>query len=195
MNLNLTVDIDQIVDVKDLELKFVVKLTLKIEWFDVQLKWINLNDESSTNFLSKREIDKIWTPKVQFGNSENIKPIAVDNSAVFYIERRKPGESRIYLGEKRRAIYFEGKENPLIYKRTYQEEFFCNFDYSWFPFDTQKCYITFKTFNSMERFVNIIPKKVIYSGQKSLMVFNVVDYYFDAVEDESDLVTLNIEYD
>ena len=117
----------------------------------------------------------------------------MDNSAVFYIERKKAGESKIYPGEKRRAIYYEGAENPLIYKRTYQEEFFCNFDYSWFPFDTQKCYITFKTFNTMFESVNLIPKKVNYTGQKSLMVFSVVDYQFENVEEETDIVTLHIK--
>ena len=95
---------------------------------------------------------------------------------MFYIERKKAGESKIYPGEKRRAIYYEGAENPLIYKRTYQEEFFCNFDYSWFPFDTQKCFISLKTFNSMYQSVNLIPKQVNYTGDKSLMVFNVVDF-------------------
>ena len=64
MNLNLSVNIEQIVNVKDLELKFVAKLTLKIKWFDVQLSWINLKDESTRNFLSEEEMSKIWKPKI-----------------------------------------------------------------------------------------------------------------------------------
>ena len=38
LNLDLSVDIDQVISVKDLDLKFLVKLTIQLEWFDVQLK-------------------------------------------------------------------------------------------------------------------------------------------------------------
>ena len=178
ISLNLSVDIDQLVNVKDLDLKFEVKFTLKIKWFDVQLTWMNLMNESTRNFLSKKEIEKIWKPKVQFGNSENINPIAIDNSATIYVEKNKPGKSRILPSEKHRALYYEGAENPLVYSRVYQEKFFCNFDYRWFPFDTQICDINFTTFNSMHDSVNLIPQTVNYTGEKTLMIFTVVDYLF-----------------
>ena len=129
LNLKLSIDIEQIVNVKDLDLKFVAKLKLKIKWFDVQLSWINLKEESTKNFLSAKEIDLIWHPQVQFGNSENINPIPIDNSEVIYIEKAKTGESHIFPEEKRRVMYYDGANNPLVYNRIYQEEFFCNFEY------------------------------------------------------------------
>ena len=192
LNLKLSIDIEQIVNVKDLDLKFVAKLKLKIKWFDVQLSWINLKEESTKNFLSAKEIDLIWHPQVQFGNSENINPIPIDNSAVIYIEKAKTGESRIYPEEKRRAIYYDGADNPLVYNRIYQEEFFCNYEYSWFPFDTQNCYISITTFNSVQEFVNLIPQEVNYTGDRNLMVFDVVDYYFEKNNTATDKVILRI---
>ena len=193
INLNVSINIEQIVNVKDLDLKFVAKLTLKIKWFDVQLSWINLKNESTRNFLSEKEIGMIWQPKIQFGNSENISPIAIDNSAVIYVEKTNAGKSKIYPAEKRRAMYYDGSENPLVYSRIYQEEFFCNFEYSWFPFDTQNCYLSLTTFNSMQESVNLIPQEVNYTGDKDLMVFSVLDYYFENNNTATDRVILRIK--
>ena len=112
---------------------------------------------------------------------------------MIYIEKTKKGESIIYPEEKRRAMYYSGAENPLVYSRIYQEEFFCNFDYSWFPFDTQHCYISFNTFNSMYGSVNLIPQGVNYTGDKDLMVFSLRDYFFENNNTATDNVVLQIK--
>jgi hypothetical protein len=36
---------------------------------------------------------------------------------------------------------FQGNENPLIYKRTFELDLHCSFDLHWYPFDTQTCLI------------------------------------------------------
>jgi hypothetical protein len=37
---------------------------------------------------------------------------------------------------------FEGTENPLLYARSYDLEFNCEFELLHYPFDRQTCYIT-----------------------------------------------------
>ena len=38
-------------------------------------------------------------------------------------------------------MIFSGRENPLLYNRTYTKSFRCNFKLSLYPFDTQVCKI------------------------------------------------------
>ena len=193
LNLSIYVNVTQIVDIKDLDLRFIAKLTIEIEWFDVQVHWINLKERARRNFLNEDEKLKIWIPKINFGNSENIDPFLADKSAVVYVKRISNGSSSIYTGEKKRAFYYDGKDNPLTYKRSFQNSFFCDFNYKWFPFDTQHCYISFETFNSLVHSVNLVPKAANYTGNPSLLVFNVEDVAFENIGQPSDIIKLNIK--
>ena len=193
LNLSIYVNVTQIVDIKDLDLSFIAKLTIEIEWFDVQVHWINLKERARRNFLNEEEKQKIWIPKINFGNSENIDPFLADKSAVVYVKRISKGSNSIYHGEKERAIYYNGKDNPLIYKRSFQDSFFCNFNYKWFPFDTQHCHISFETFNSLVHSVNLVPIAANYTGKTSLLVFNVENVGFENIGKASDDIKLKIE--
>ena len=195
LKLVLSVNVIQIVDIKDLDLRFVAKLNIAIEWFDGQVKWINIKERARRNFLNSNEKGKIWLPKMNFGNSENIEPFVADKSAVIYVKKRTNGTSRLYPGEIKRAMYYEGDENPLTYQRSFQEAFFCNYDYRWFPFDTQHCQFIFETFNSLVHSVNLVPNYANYTGQKSLLVFNVESVSFENISQETDVVILNIKYE
>ena len=73
--LNISVDVQQIVDINDLNLNFVVKFRLKLTWFDVQLMWVNLKKSRFQNFLNEEEKKMIWMPKIRMESSKNIKPI------------------------------------------------------------------------------------------------------------------------
>ena len=73
--LNISVDVQQIVDINDLNLNFVVKFRLKLTWFDVQLMWVNLKKRKFQNFLNEEEKKMIWMPKIRMESSKNIKPI------------------------------------------------------------------------------------------------------------------------
>ena len=73
--LNISVDVQQIVDINDLNLNFVVKFRLKLTWFDVQLMWVNLKKRKFQNFLNEEEKKMIWIPKIRMESSKNIKPI------------------------------------------------------------------------------------------------------------------------
>ena len=68
-------DVQQIVDINDLNLNFVVKFRLKLTWFDVQLMWVNLKKSRFQNFLNEEEKKMIWMPKIRMESSKNIKPI------------------------------------------------------------------------------------------------------------------------
>ena len=186
LNLNLTVQVEQITDVKDLSLLYIAKVKITLQWFDVQAKYINLNEMATRNFLDDNETNLLWMPKILLSNSQKVTPTVPDISTVIYVEKRTEGVSQIYAGQYRRALYYNGAENPLTLSRTDQEGFFCSFDYHWFPFDTQECQMKFKTFDSMKEFVNIVPENITYSGDKELLIFDVISCTFLNISQETD---------
>ena len=140
LRIEVSVDVQQIVNINDLHLNFVAKFRLKLRWFDVQLRWVNLKNSRFRNFLNNEEKMMIWMPKLRMEESDYIKPIKVDESATVYVEKASEGQSQIYPTNIDRSIYYSGVSNPLNYERDYQEQFFCSFDYHWYPFDVQVSY-------------------------------------------------------
>ena len=140
LKINVSVDVQQIVNINDLHLNFVAKFRLRLKWFDVQLMWLNLKNSSFRNFLNDEEKKKIWMPKLRMEESDYIKPIKVDESATVYVEKVSEGSSRIYPTRVDRSLYYSGDRNPLNYERDYQEQFFCTFYYHWYPFEVQVRY-------------------------------------------------------
>ena len=55
--------------------------------FDVQLRWVNLAENKTRNFLNEKEKEMIWTPNLRMEESEFIKPIKIDESAIIYVEK------------------------------------------------------------------------------------------------------------
>ena len=65
-------------EIHELEMKYMVKLKVEMQWYDSRIVFRNLKSNQETkrgctkndNQLSKTEIDKIWTPKLLFDNSQ-----------------------------------------------------------------------------------------------------------------------------
>ena len=64
-------------EIQELEMKYMVKLKVVMQWYDSRILFRNLKLSQEAkigctkndNQLSKIEIDKIWTPKLLFDNS------------------------------------------------------------------------------------------------------------------------------
>jgi hypothetical protein len=121
-----------------------LKFNLLLEWFDHQATWTHLQPDSHLNVLSPEELDRLWLPKVLFRNSDNISPIHHDGSSVVSVRKEGPGVSL------QGALYYNASENPLVYQRKYQQRFYCNFDFHWYPFDTQECGIELVNFDALK---------------------------------------------
>ena len=100
------------------ELQFV----LHLEWFDHQVKWVNLKGDTAKNVLLDSETSQLWMPEVMFQNSDNILPIPFDKASVVAVQKLTCGNSSIYPKELNRALYFHGKQNSIIYSRRFQNK-------------------------------------------------------------------------
>ena len=68
---------------------------------------------------------------------------------------------------------YKGKENPISLSRFYSTEFFCKFDMSWYPFDTQRCSIDLVLDEKFKNFLEFEMESLNFLGQKDLTLYFV----------------------
>ena len=71
VDVKISVAIMDILSIQEIELVYIAKFRLLMEWYDYRLQYYNLKPERSNNLLSKNEIDNLWIPFVVFSNITN----------------------------------------------------------------------------------------------------------------------------
>ena len=66
------VNLKDITDIKELEMKYTVHMKVELRWYDSRIKFRNLKLDSRSNLLEKNETDQIWTPQLLFLGSNGI---------------------------------------------------------------------------------------------------------------------------
>ena len=90
--------------------------------------------------MPKSNFDNIWVPQLTFSNSLDLKFIGNDGISSITIEQL--GESFANsIGEVHEERLYNGNENPLIYRNTYEMKLHCSFILYNYPFDVQRCKI------------------------------------------------------
>ena len=138
MAVTVTAQIINVLEVKELEGFWQVKVTFDLSWLDTRLELQNLKENDNFNVLADEERDSIWFPEVVFQNNDNVERMVMDVKADLIV--RKEGEG--YQTSQREMIsaeVFKGSENPIFYSRTYSTKFSCDFQLQSYPFDTQEC--------------------------------------------------------
>jgi hypothetical protein len=134
---------------------------LHLTWFETRLKYLNLK-EAGTNRLETQEMESLWVPNIVFFNTEKRLETVVDEKASMSIKRKGNFTAL------KNKLSFEGSENPLTITRFYKTNYICNFDMAWYPFDTQKCSMSFVVEKGSQSFVDILVDNLEYSGPLEL---------------------------
>ena len=121
---------------------FMVKLSFTRVWYDERLKFMHLKKESGIkmNTLTEEERDAIWFPYVVYNNvrsKDEYKP-----TDKFDILGVIPNSDFNYVTKDNMHI-FKGSENALSFTRERNIIWKCDYDYAWYPFDTQTCRMEF----------------------------------------------------
>ena len=171
--INITVDIENILEIDELKEKFVVKFTFKRDWYDNRLIFFNLKEDArNLNHINPEEWDELWYPSVDINNIQNkmkfkatsiqdIKKIIPNSNFNFEV-----GEMKY---EKNYRI-FQGSENILTLSKEWSVEFICQYNTAKYPFDTQICKMEFVEGFSM---MNLNPTKLNFNQKISLSSYFV----------------------
>ena len=140
LQLNSSLIITNILYINELEGYFKATINYKKMWYDRSLTFQNLKQDQ-TNYLTLK--DGIWTPYVMVLNmeaKEDCKEADIKTLfEVLYNENSTHTESK--SSEHLNTFLYKGSESPINHESYWTCKYVCQFDYHWYPFDTQICKI------------------------------------------------------
>ena len=112
-----------------------------LEWKDYRLTYRNLKDQPYLNTLTDDDIDKVWLPLVIYDNTDQKETTRLGETwewKTWVVVRREEEKGTMSgLESVDETEIFKGSENSLVMNQTYTHAFQCNYELSYYPFDTQ----------------------------------------------------------
>ena len=136
VHVNISIAVIDILSIQEVNLVYILKFRLLMEWYDYRLTYHNLKMERSGNLLAREEIEKLWIPFVLFENTENNDATKDDDDTEVTITREGnfTASSPDILEE---INIFTGKDNRITFQQVYSKTFKCEYQLQLYPFDTQ----------------------------------------------------------
>ena len=69
LKINISVQIEDILDLNELKGLMNAKFTVKLNWLDRYTKYVNLNKNENLNILKMRQKKELWMPTLFFSNA------------------------------------------------------------------------------------------------------------------------------
>ncbi|XP_040564481.2 uncharacterized protein [Lepeophtheirus salmonis] len=168
------VDIFAFTQIETVDLKITIDFYLSLRWYDSRLDFLDLNEIASLNSLSEKEVEKLWTPKIAFTNALGPFQTEVDKLSVCTLIRED--NPRIEdNSQDREALLFDGEFNSISLVREYYQDYSCDFDLTFYPFDTQLCKMEFTVQGWTSNYVvlEINGTGVSYRGKRNLVEYSI----------------------
>lgn len=136
VDVNISMAVMDILDIREVDLVYVLKFRLLMEWYDYRLRYHNLKLERSANLLTREEIDRLWIPFMVFSNTANNEATqgAANSEVTVSREGNFTRSPRNVLEE---IDIFTGDDNKIIFDQVYSKTFKCEYQLDMYPFDTQ----------------------------------------------------------
>ena len=148
-----------------------VIFSASLTWRDPRLKFMFIKNDKEKNVID----DKIWIPGIIFGNQKEFISEFKGKLKVSK-EGKHVSNSREVLNMEE---VYEGSENAIAMKNSYQIKFICSFDnIDLYPFDQEFCSINIVNAGTANKFINLNPLKVQHFGLKSIAQYTVREISF-----------------
>ena len=154
------------------KMKMTVDFILNFSWFDSRLSFHNLKESFSLNSLSLAEMQQLWFPEITFTNTRGNQLSILDESTETYVLKRGAGVIN-GIEDNREKMIFSGHENPLVSQRKYTIDFTCAFELRHYPFDVQRCPVSFQLKRPTRQEAVLVLEKVVYEGGEDLLEYRV----------------------
>jgi len=153
---SLDFNINKILGINDYDSTFDVYFSINITWYDGQLKFKYLKNNSDVNILTREEKNKIWTPNVHFAFIRKSFNLNYDDKMVYIERKTEPtisGDgSKLNVSE-----LYDGQFNPIILFSEHYIRFLCEFDgISQYPFGSEVCSFDFYLDGRANKLTDII---------------------------------------
>ena len=140
VNVNTSIDIFKLVDINEEDYSIEIQFQITLVWKENRATYQNLKVNDSLNALTQDDINKLWLPKVIYENTDQKETtrLGVDWEWETKVKVRREGNfTKSGLEIVDETYIYQGNHNSLIMSQTYTHEFQCQYDFMWYPFDTQ----------------------------------------------------------
>ena len=141
-SVSVEMDVRSIKSIHELKMEFNAEVSILLKWKDPRITFKNLAEND--NFLNRYWRGQIWLPDLTFANTDGNLPLSSDKDGddSIVVEVMREGSANLNGPlELNEENTFSGNENSLTLWGKHHNDFYCEFDLSNFPFDTQKCSI------------------------------------------------------
>ena len=97
----------------------------------------------------------IWTPSLIFSNTDENTRTRTDEESIISV-KREGNFTQNTIEDLDNTYMFRGEDNPLDMSRVYETERICDYQMNWYPFDTQKCRMTFAVPKDLNKFMLMV---------------------------------------
>jgi Neurotransmitter-gated ion-channel ligand binding domain/Lectin C-type domain len=156
---------------------FTVKFKVNTSWTDNRLTMTNLMDDPSENSIDPDERSTIWMPLLYFENSKESvlsSSLSSDAESTVYIERNSIPLSND-RGTLQQDFTFLGANQTIKKLCVYTVEFICEYDTTWYPFDTTLCNMNISVIASSQK-ISINPGNFSFTTDPGIGYFNMSNF-------------------
>ncbi|XP_069981222.1 uncharacterized protein [Penaeus vannamei] len=156
--------------IDDINLAFNMEIEVALAWTDSNLRYKNLKEQEGWNKLSSLEVEKIWSPDVEFLNVNNGELRRL-KSGVF-VQRLGEADPPVFTDVKMDTMY-QAQAGRLVQREQYYGSFNCHFGLFHYPFDTQSCSILVKLASADTQVIVLRNGSVFYNGRSELPKYSI----------------------
>ncbi|XP_068250250.1 uncharacterized protein [Palaemon carinicauda] len=125
-------------DVRTLMMTTEITYTIKMTWKENRVSYLNAKENNTLNILSYSTFKDLWTPMVNFVNTDGNYHTETDKESIMFINRLRSPDKRDEAAAEEVEVFF-GEFNSVSIQRKYTTVYTCSFDLVLYPFDVQKC--------------------------------------------------------
>ena len=166
--LDVSITIDNILEIDEVNGEFVTKYTVTRSWFDRRLVYQNLKKDLSLNTLAQVTTQTLWRPALVFQNIASKKDVEDTDFHEIWSVQKNMNHKHNYTGDisqPNNVHLFKGSDHQQIMISQYTVKWMCQFDMRWYPFDTQICSMEFYSQSSL---TVLSPGSLKYIGPSDL---------------------------
>ena len=163
-NVNVSLNIISFLKVDEFGQTIKVVFEIDRTWFDSQLVFLHLQEDSDFNTLWKKNYERLWYPKILFENIEPSKNHRERYLSYKLLRNMKVAPIVHNPGTTDSMNVFKGSDHKVVRSQEYTYYWRCVFNLEWYPFDRQTCRMRFKVPKHLQKRVKLNPMGLSYQG-------------------------------
>ena len=154
----------KLVDSDEEDYSIHIQFQITMEWRENRATYQNLKFDNSLNALIQLDIEQLWLPKVIYENTDQKDTTRLGSNWEWETNVVVKREGNFTMGSLEivdETYIFQGDQNSLVMTQTYTHEFQCQYNFVWYPFDTQvnvSNYLAFAPDKSMTYYTRIMSR-------------------------------------